>query len=692
MKVEKTKPLKKKSASDDGTAPSKEKSIKKKNITESINKKEITDSDSAPSKAKSSKKKSADDDTAPSKAKPVKKKSKAVGGSDELSAPTKAKSAKKKLSVAQSRPEDLKSPSNNPQPAQRGVNRAASGRGPPPGRGGGGRGRAAPSQGNMQRNSSMPDRMPKPSSAPPRPQSMRLNGQVPPIPRGRQQQSARGLGNRVDPQGLNPPIRTKSPRGGARNGNRAMPPPPPRKPSTRPPSRPASMMHLNRDRGGDDAEPPPLSKKESAPPTRPSVYKAPAKPSSILRTSSIHRKPSRLGSSRRVNVDGSITTTNHSAGSVSIEEDDNEKRPMVSRIPSWGTTNSMDASGHSYSGNSLRSATERKGRLSKFASARSVLTADIEFLDEPKWKQWLRYLRILAPHLDEKPLKKKVRLLTWATLILDFLSGLVSITTYDGVTYCCGEPILNIAGSINWNVAIQVTVYVYLIMVIAEIVPVMQEAFPFNLVNPFVGFLITFAMFFDDRILEAVVMWTIEFSAVCCEIAIYWLKLIAFKQRGERLTKAELDIKQIRERRKKLKLERVKEETDDDSSSELSSGGENSFHDESDESTERPVDASTVRETRLLRERRILRQAQSIDTRHLRYHFGGVAFNASLVTISIVIIACIARSGGLCIKDFEPPNAFKTGQLEKCFDCEGTSGPCEICRDDGTSHCYYPYY
>jgi hypothetical protein len=57
---------------------------------------------------------------------------------------------------------------------------------------------------------------------------------------------------------------------------------------------------------------------------------------------------------------------------------------MVSQIPTLGTTNGLDTSGYSCSGNLLLSATEHKGHLSKYAFARSLLMADIKFLDEPK--------------------------------------------------------------------------------------------------------------------------------------------------------------------------------------------------------------------------------------------------------------------------------------------------------------------
>lgn len=324
---------------------------------------------------------------------------------------------------------------------------------------------------------------------------------------------------------------------------------------------------------------------------------------------------------------------------------------------------------------------------------RSLLTVDMEFEDEPRWKQILRYLRILAPHPDEKPIKRNIRYLIWLSLTLDFMTGVVSIVNYDDVTYCCGQPILNIAGTINWHLAIQIVIYLYMALIFMEIIPVLREGFPFNLMNPFVGFLITFAMFFDDRIAQAVTMWIIEATAVLCEFLVYRLKVRWHNQRQERLEKTERDLVAIRKERKRRRLN-ASSHSLDSASSDLSLE-DKSFHDESgggsSEDLARPKDVSQIRETRLLRERRILRQAQSEHTKTLRYELGGVSFNIGLVVISLMLIIVIAKSGGLCIVDMETPNIFKSSQITRCYKCMGTDGECQICGDDGSSHCYYPY-
>ena len=126
------------------------------------------------------------------------------------------------------------------------------------------------------------------------------------------------------------------------------------------------------------------------------------------------------------------------------------------------------------------------------------------------------------------------------------------------------------------------------------------------------------------------------------------------------------------------------------SDDEASFGGE-SFHDEESMGTDDDVDLSQVRELRLLRERRILRQTQDAETKHLRYHFVGVVFNVCLVGIAMVVILSIATAGGLCIRDMIAPNAFKRDQLDRCYLCKGRGK--EICEECGeeTQQCYYPY-
>jgi hypothetical protein len=132
---------------------------------------------------------------------------------------------------------------------------------------------------------------------------------------------------------------------------------------------------------------------------------------------------------------------------------------MVGNI-SKSIRNMMDMSVHSGLGAGGMSSHEPSGDrrygmkrgLSQFnASTRSILTLEWENPEESYCIRTLRYIRLMSPHPDEKPLKKKIRVVTWVALVLDFLAAVVAITTYGGVTTCCGEPMMNVAGNFPWE-------------------------------------------------------------------------------------------------------------------------------------------------------------------------------------------------------------------------------------------------
>jgi hypothetical protein len=455
------------------------------------------------------------------------------------------------------------------------------------------------------------------------------------------------------------------------------------------------------------------------------------KPQSILKDSirGEGRRIPRGSTSTRVNIDGSLTKS----VSVSIapknstrikdkvdndddDDDDNNEDNNDDNIDDINGDGD-DLFDDDYAPMSRTTKDLRTGGLlrNQFSSNRSVLTQDKILDDEPFWKQWLRYVRLMPPHRHEKPIKKWIRIMTWAALIMDFTAAMVSITTYDGVSTCCGDPVLDMAGKIDWNVAIRVTTYVYVGLIFAEIFPVVRNGVPFNLLNPLVGFLITFAVFFNDSILEAAIMWTIEATAVLLEFATYRLHIRQYNDREKRLAKCETDLNPFRDQRKKknkkstralmefkrtlsrdsgLNMDEEDVESHSASSSSDVSGQsfEDDFHDETDISKE-DVNLTKVRELKLLRERRTLRQTQTADRVTLRYHLVGVVVNVTLVGMALLLIVFIGRSGGLCIVDMTPPNIFKMDQLEKCFSCVGVEGVCEVCDElAGTSQCYYPYF
>ncbi|KAL3915836.1 MAG: hypothetical protein SGILL_005458 [Bacillariaceae sp.] len=192
--------------------------------------------------------------------------------------------------------------------------------------------------------------------------------------------------------------------------------------------------------------------------------------------------------------------------------------------------------------------------LHSFMTTRSMLSVDKEFFDDdPEWKKALRWLRLLPPHKDEKPLKKKIRIFTWLVLLFDFIAAMVAVTTYDGATTCCGEPIFSMLINLNWDVFFRVITYLYLILIFAEIVPVVRQGLPFNILNPTLGFAITFAMFFDDSVAEAVAMWIIEATAIFFEFLIYRTKARLFREETERLAKTDSDLAELNKSRRESK-------------------------------------------------------------------------------------------------------------------------------------------
>jgi hypothetical protein len=122
-----------------------------------------------------------------------------------------------------------------------------------------------------------------------------------------------------------------------------------------------------------------------------------------------------------------------------------------------------------------------------FQSSLDVMSTDGIDLwpNDPSWKKIFRHLRILPPHPNERPEKRNARLYIWAALLLDFVAALVSILTYHGVAKCCGDPMLSLVFvNGNWTHAIRIVTYVYMALILVEIIPVVRKGIPLNLLNP----------------------------------------------------------------------------------------------------------------------------------------------------------------------------------------------------------------
>lgn len=244
----------------------------------------------------------------------------------------------------------------------------------------------------------------------------------------------------------------------------------------------------------------------------------------------------------------------------------------------------------------------------------------------------------------------------WMALICDVGAAVVALVTFSDVTYCCGDPILDIAGGhIPWKHAIRALTYAYLALVFLEIYPVVRQGFPFNVVNPLIGFLITFAMFFDDSKTEALIMWGVESAAILCEYVLFRLKVL-------QIANQEIEIHEVGQKTKMLRAPRDGEDPDE-----------------------------PARERKKLRQRYYqLKQEQATDNTLLWYLGAGCYVNIVLALIVLVLVIVIAQGGGLCINDFEIPNPFDLNQIGRCPLCADDSELCEICTEE-TTQCYYPY-
>jgi hypothetical protein len=281
-----------------------------------------------------------------------------------------------------------------------------------------------------------------------------------------------------------------------------------------------------------------------------------------------------------------------------------------------------------------------------------------EQIKNPCWRflrAFLVWMRCLAAdEYQNTCVKNWARWVQWAALLADISAALVSIITFNGVAYCCGSPILNFGGTdIPWHTMIRIMTYVYLAMVFLEIYPVVKKGFPFNLVNPIIGFVITLAMFFDDSKQQALMMWGIETFAVLCEFGVFRLKVMEKAQRAK-------DVKRIG----KLTTEEL------------------------DDNVDVEVAKKELKKTR--QKFYQLKQEQIYEDKVLWYLRMGVYINISLVLMFLALIICITQAGGLCVHGDSMPNPFNLHPLDTCNQCEGGDGFCEVCTEE-YDQCYFPY-
>ena len=288
----------------------------------------------------------------------------------------------------------------------------------------------------------------------------------------------------------------------------------------------------------------------------------------------------------------------------------------------------------------------------------SVNSEEEVIIPDPWYIALGRGLLLLEKKGEETtPIKRWLRFLTWLTFVCDATAAIVTLVQFSEIQTCCGQPILNLGGiNVNWGIIIRYATIFYLILILLEVYPVLRRGFPFNIVNPIIGFLITFALFFDDSYVEALAMWCIETCAVLSEFAVYRVKIRQVNMRA-------VEIKKLMPKTTKKK---------------------ESWEDEDE----------YLKELHKARRRYyVLKQEQRMDQRLLQYLHVAVYMNIIMSSIVLMLILVIARNGGLCIANFDYPNPFASNQLKTCFKCtDGPTEQCEYCDDfNEVYQCYFPY-
>lgn len=251
----------------------------------------------------------------------------------------------------------------------------------------------------------------------------------------------------------------------------------------------------------------------------------------------------------------------------------------------------------------------------------------------------LRYCRILPPRPDEHSVKRRIRFLLWWTMLLDLAVAVVSLLSFGPVVTCCGEPILVMAG-MDLDQVIPICLYVYLGVVLLEILPVVREGcIPWNLMNPLLGFALGFVLFLNGAPMVALVTWTIQIVSVALEFVTYRHYSILWKESKQRLEMAE------RKRGGGHKQER---------------------------------------------DRRELCRRRRKALFRLRKHMIGVSINVLLVIATLLLIVYLARQEGMCIQNGGTPSLFL---VQEEMECQPASKRYETCDLDlGETECYFPFF
>ncbi|CAJ1945217.1 unnamed protein product [Cylindrotheca closterium] len=278
----------------------------------------------------------------------------------------------------------------------------------------------------------------------------------------------------------------------------------------------------------------------------------------------------------------------------------------------------------------------------------------------------LRYCRLLppSPRLKEGPIHKNIRFLLWWTILLDWIVALIACLSFTQWMTCCGEPILDMPGMMNNNnnnnnnnnEIMQIFLYSYVGIVLVQIIPVVREGscIPWNLMNPIVGFVVGFVLFFNDKPMTALIIWILQISSVA-------LQFVTYRHYS------------ILHRESKRRLERAKAQL-----------------------LERPKNRHGYQQNKRERVRRELQRRCTKSLYRLRKHLIGVSINIVLAIATLLLIVYVARKGGMCVKDGGTPSLFLFNDEEmECSIHDPSKGTTryETCdSDSGESECYVPFF
>lgn len=248
-----------------------------------------------------------------------------------------------------------------------------------------------------------------------------------------------------------------------------------------------------------------------------------------------------------------------------------------------------------------------------------------------------------------------LRLAQYSAVLLDLGASIYSVRTFSGISHCCGKPLLNFGddGGTNWCKVFMKLTYVYMLLVILEIYPVVRTGVPFNLINPPLGFFLTLVLFFDDGRGTAWTLWVVEVLSVLFEFLVLRLKITHQAQ-----TKKEIAFLEQSTTRKMHEHE-----------------------------TQEQYKEYIAGATRLLFG---LKNQAKKDGRLISILKAGIVLNGILMTFICVVIILVSKAGGLCLNSEMSLNLFSQNQLGRCDLCDNATQVCEVCTEE-VEQCYFPY-